>query len=76
MIRIDEVACGYEVTGREYRQVFRNRAKAVLAAHALALSEAVSKQDQVPIVFPEGWCEPVHVYDGKDAQKNDAQVAC
>lgn len=40
MVRIMEAKGGYEVHATGYAELFRNRFKALMAAHALALGES------------------------------------
>ncbi|MGN7724954.1 hypothetical protein ACTJIL_03895 [Luteimonas sp. 22616] len=63
MVKIDEVQAGYIVKATGYTQLFRNKLKAILAAHAMALAEAVEVGGPVEITFPEGWGDPVVVYE-------------
>jgi len=59
MVTIKEAATGVLVEGTGFRETFRNRFKAFMAAHAVALGEAAATGTPVTIVVPAGWGEPV-----------------
>lgn len=61
MVQIRELPTGYQVSGAGYDEVFQNRFKATMAAHAVALCDATSSGRAVAIVFPDGWGETVLV---------------
>lgn len=67
MVEVKEVAAGYQVSGANYSEVFHNRFKATMAAHAVALGDATAAGRPVAITLPVGWGETVLVEPGPGA---------
>lgn len=59
MVEIKEVPDGVMVEGAHYCEMFRNRFKALMAAHAVALGQAVELGRPVIIRVPLGWGDSV-----------------
>jgi hypothetical protein len=59
VVEIRLVDAGFEVCSTAYRETFRNRFKALMAAHALALGEATDHGRAVSISVPAEWGENV-----------------
>jgi hypothetical protein len=59
MVKIREVTTGILVESTAFRETFRNRFKALMAAHAVALGEATAAGVPVTIAVPDGWGDPV-----------------
>lgn len=59
MVVIKELPSGVLVEGTQYREMFRNRFKALMAAHAVALGQAATKGAPVTIVVPESWGDTI-----------------
>jgi hypothetical protein len=59
MVEIKEVPDGVTVEGTNYRETFRNRFKALMAAHAIALGQSAEYGRAVTIRVPIGWGDPV-----------------
>jgi hypothetical protein len=61
MVEIREVEGRIEVVANDYCEVFRTRAKAVMAAHFLAEGQAAGTAEPVQIRVPNGWGDPIVV---------------
>lgn len=59
MVEIKEVHDGLMVEGTHYCETFRNRFKAIMAAHAIALGEATECGLPVTIHVPKDWGDPI-----------------
>lgn len=59
VVEIRTVDAGFEVCSPAYRETFRSRFKALMAAHALALGEAVDNGRAVSISVPADWGDDV-----------------
>lgn len=69
MVEIKKVAAGFEVSGARFHEVFQNRFKAIMAAHAVALGDATTAGRPVAIVVPTDWGETVIVEPGTVGDK-------
>jgi hypothetical protein len=59
MVEIKEMPDGLTVEGTHYCETFRNRFKALMAAHAIALGQSAECGRAVTIRVPAGWGDPV-----------------
>jgi protein subunit release factor A len=59
MVEIKEVPDGVLVEGTHYRETFRNRFKAIMAARAIALGQSAECGRAVTIRVPTSWGDPV-----------------
>jgi hypothetical protein len=59
MVEIKEASNGVMVEGTAFQWTFRNRFKALMAAHAVALGEATAAGVPVIIAVPAGWGDPI-----------------
>jgi hypothetical protein len=59
MVEIKEIPDGVMVEGTNYRETFRNRFKAIMAAHAIAIGQAAECGRAVTIRVPIDWGDPV-----------------
>lgn len=59
VVEIRLVDAGFEVSSPAYRETFRSRFKALMAAHALALGEATDHGRAVSIAVPDEWGDSV-----------------
>lgn len=64
MVEIKKVDAGFEVSGARFHEVFQNRFKAIMAAHAVALGDATTAGRPVAIVVPADWGDTVVVEPG------------
>lgn len=59
MVVIKELPGGVLVEGKHYSEMFQNRFKAIMAAHAIALGQAAECGQAVTICVPTDWGDPV-----------------
>lgn len=59
MVKIKEASNGVTVEGTAFQWTFRNRFKALMAAHAVALREATAAGAPVTIAVPADWGDPI-----------------
>lgn len=62
MVEIYETQDGFQVSAATYTETFASKFKAIMAAHAMAMTRAVQTGEMVQIVFPEGWGDPVVIH--------------
>lgn len=62
MVKINEMHDGFEVSVATYKEIFASKFKAIMAAHAVAMTHAIETGQAVEIVFPKDWGDPVVIY--------------
>ena len=61
MVEISETQGGFEVRAITYSETFASKFKAIMAAHAVAMREAVQCGQPVRVMVPMGWGEAIVV---------------
>jgi hypothetical protein len=64
MVEINEMQDGFQVSATAYRETFASKFKAIMAAHAVAMTHAVETGEPQDIIVPMGWGESVVVRPG------------
>jgi len=60
MVEIHETQAGFEVHTTTYTETFVSKFKAIMAAHAVAMKEAVQRGQPVRVMVPMGWGRSDH----------------
>ena len=59
MVKINETQRGFEVRTITYSETFASKFKAIMAAHAVTMKEAVQLGQPVRVMVPMGWGEAI-----------------
>jgi len=61
MVEITETQDGFQVSTVTYRETFASKFKAIMAAHAVAMTRSVEVGKSVRVIVPMGWGEAIIV---------------